>query len=69
MINNFKISFQTAAENLAAGQRTPKEVVNAWMNSPGHRANILKKEVSEIGVGYVNGGKYGHYWTQMFISR
>jgi uncharacterized YkwD family protein/spore coat assembly protein SafA len=69
MINNFKISFRTAAENLAAGQRTPKEVVNAWMNSPGHRANILKKEVSEIGVGYVNGGEYGHYWTQMFISR
>ncbi|WP_435367750.1 CAP domain-containing protein [Metabacillus litoralis] len=69
MINNFKIPFRTAAENLAAGQRTPKEVVNAWMNSQGHRANILKKEVSEIGVGYVNGGEYGHYWTQMFISR
>ena len=69
MINNFKIPFRTSAENLAAGQRTPKEVVNAWMNSQGHRANILKKEVSEIGVGYVNGGEYGHYWTQMFISR
>jgi uncharacterized YkwD family protein/spore coat assembly protein SafA len=69
MMKNFGISYRTAAENIAAGQRTPDEVVRAWMNSPGHRANILKRDVTEIGVGYVQGGSYGHYWTQMFIGR
>jgi uncharacterized YkwD family protein/spore coat assembly protein SafA len=69
MMKNFGISYRTAAENIAAGQRSPSEVVNAWMNSPGHRANILKRDVTEIGVGYVKGGTYGHYWTQMFIGR
>lgn len=69
MMKNFGISYRTAAENIAAGQRTPDEVVKAWMNSPGHRANILKRDVTEIGVGYAKGGSYGHYWTQMFIGR
>jgi uncharacterized YkwD family protein/spore coat assembly protein SafA len=69
MMKNFGISYRTAAENIAAGQRTPQEVVNAWMNSPGHRANILKRDVTHIGVGYARGGSYGHYWTQMFIGK
>ncbi|MGM0873531.1 MAG: SafA/ExsA family spore coat assembly protein [Bacillota bacterium] len=69
MMKNYGISYRTAAENIAAGQRTSDEVVKAWMNSPGHRANILKRDVTEIGVGYAQGGSYGHYWTQMFIGR
>jgi uncharacterized YkwD family protein/spore coat assembly protein SafA len=69
MMKNFGIQYRTAGENIAAGQRTPQEVVNAWMNSPGHRANILNKSFTHIGVGYAKGGSYGHYWTQMFIGK
>jgi uncharacterized YkwD family protein/spore coat assembly protein SafA len=69
MMKNFGISYRSAGENIAAGQRTPQEVVNAWMNSPGHRANILNKGFTHIGVGYAKGGSYGHYWTQMFIGK
>jgi uncharacterized YkwD family protein/spore coat assembly protein SafA len=69
MMGNFGIQYRTAGENIAAGQRTPQEVVNAWMNSPGHRANILNKNFTHIGVGYAKGGSYGHYWTQMFIGK
>jgi len=60
------ISYRSAAENIAAGQRTPQEVVNAWMNSAGHRANILNSSVTEMGVGIYSGGSYGVYWTQLF---
>lgn len=66
MIKNFGISFRSAAENIAKGQSTPQAVVNSWMNSSGHRANILNSSYTEIGVGYVESGKY---WTQMFIGR
>lgn len=69
MMRNFGISYRTAGENIAAGQKTPQEVMNAWMNSEGHRKNILSNQYTEIGVGYAKGGQYGHYWTQMFISR
>ncbi|MGD6782040.1 MULTISPECIES: SafA/ExsA family spore coat assembly protein [Bacillaceae] len=69
MIRNFGISYRSAGENIAAGQQTPQEVMNAWMNSEGHRKNILSSQYTEIGVGYAKGGQYGHYWTQMFISR
>ena len=65
MIRNFGISCRTAGENIAYGQRTPQAVVNAWMNSSGHRANILNASYTQIGVGYVANG---HYWTQMFIG-
>jgi len=58
--------FSAAAENIAAGQRTPSDVVTAWMNSEGHRANILNCTYTEIGVGYATGGSYGTYWTQDF---
>ena len=57
------ISFGHAAENIAAGQRTPEAVVNAWMNSTGHRANILNPNLTHIGVGFHN-----YYWTQVFAS-
>jgi uncharacterized YkwD family protein len=67
MLKSFGIQFSYAGENIAAGQRTPQEVVNSWMNSPGHRANILNRNYTKIGVGYASGGEYGTYWTQMFI--
>lgn len=69
MMKNFGISYRAAGENIAAGQKTPQEVMNAWMNSEGHRKNILSSQYTVIGVGYAKGGSYGHYWTQMFISK
>ena len=65
MIKNFGISFKTAGENIAYGYSTPEAVVNSWMNSEGHRKNILNPNYTQIGVGYVASG---HYWTQMFIG-
>ena len=65
MIRAFGLTYRTAGENIAYGQRTPQIVVNAWMNSSGHRANILNASYTQIGVGYVSSG---HYWTQMFIG-
>ncbi|WP_239329435.1 CAP domain-containing protein [Frankia sp. CiP3] len=58
--------FSIAAENIAAGQRTPAEVMTGWMNSAGHRENILNCSLKQIGVGYGVGGSYGMYWTQDF---
>lgn len=54
------------AENIAAGQTSAKDVMRAWMASPGHRANILNCTYRDIGVGYATGGSYGTYWTQTF---
>ncbi|WP_230204932.1 CAP domain-containing protein [Parafrankia elaeagni] len=59
-------SFSVAAENLAAGQRAPASVVADWMASPGHRANILNCELTQVGVGRASGGDYGTYWVQDF---
>lgn len=59
------ISFRGAGENIAWGQRTPEAVVNAWMNSEGHRANILNKNFTSIGVGYYLNGSTP-YWAQLF---
>jgi uncharacterized protein YkwD len=56
----------TIGENIACGQRSPAEVVRGWMNSPGHRANILKPDFTHIGIGLAGGGKAGTYWTQLF---
>ena len=66
MMDQFGISYRAAAENIAMGQRTPEEVVNAWMNSDGHRKNILSSSYTHIGIGYVENG---NYWTQMFIGK
>lgn len=60
------ISYKAAGENIAKGQRTPEEVVTAWMNSAGHRANILDEKFTHIGVGFV---KDGSIWTQQFIKK
>jgi uncharacterized protein YkwD len=67
MIRNFGLSYSAAGENIAAGQQTAAAVVQAWMNSQGHRENILNSSYTQIGVGYASGGSMGHYWTQMFI--
>ncbi|MEH6852921.1 CAP domain-containing protein [Bacillus pseudomycoides] len=66
MMKQFGISYRSAGENIAQGQRSPEEVVQAWMNSAGHRANILNNGYTHIGVGYVESG---NYWTQEFISK
>lgn len=65
-MKKFGITYKSAGENIAQGQRSPQEVVTAWMNSEGHRANILNKSYTHIGVGYV---KSGNYWTQQFIGK
>lgn len=65
MMRSFGLTYRSAGENIAYGQRTPAAVVNAWMNSSGHRANILSKSYTQIGVGYC---AEGNYWTQMFIG-
>ena len=66
MMKSFGITYRSAGENIARGQASPQAVVNAWMNSSGHRANILNASFTQIGVGYVADGKY---WTQMFIGK
>lgn len=65
MIRSFGLTYRSAGENIAYGQRTPAAVVDAWMNSSGHRANILNPAFTQIGVGYCASG---NYWTQMFIG-
>ncbi len=69
MMQNFGIDYKTAAENIAAGQDSPEEVVRKWMQSAGHRKNILNKSVTHIGIGVAEGGEMGIYWTQMFIQK
>jgi uncharacterized YkwD family protein len=65
MLSAFGISYRTAGENIAMGYSTPEAVMNGWMNSAGHRANILNANYTQIGVGYVADG---NYWTQEFIG-
>lgn len=68
MMESFGIKYSSAGENIAMGQRTPQEVMNAWMNSPGHRANILSPSYTQIGVGFAKNQSGKAYWTQMFIK-
>jgi len=58
-----KISYRTAGENIAQGQRSPEKVMQDWMNSEGHRKNILNPGYTSIGTAYYNG-----YWVQLFIG-
>ena len=67
MMENFGLRFTAAGENIAYGQRTPAEVMRDWMNSPGHRSNIMSGSFSEIGVGLAKNKNGVCYWTQMFI--
>ncbi|MBS2968626.1 hypothetical protein J9317_07635 [Metabacillus sp. KIGAM252] len=66
MMKKFGIEYQTAGENIAMGQKSPEEVVQAWMDSEGHRKNIMNPEFTHIGVGHV---EEGNYWTQQFIGK
>ncbi len=68
MMRQFGVSYKTAGENIAKGQRSPAAVMDGWMNSPGHRANILNSSYTEIGVGYVTDSNGNTYWVQMFIK-
>ncbi|MFS0727148.1 CAP domain-containing protein [Paenibacillus sp. 1P07SE] len=63
MMRSYGISYSYAGENIASGQRTPQEVVTAWMNSPGHKANILGANFTKIGVGF-----YNNQWVQHFTG-
>jgi uncharacterized YkwD family protein len=63
MMRKYGIPFRTAGENIAMGQRSPQEVMNQWMNSKGHRANILNPNFTKIGVAHYNG-----YWVQEFTG-
>ncbi|MGN1032398.1 MAG: CAP domain-containing protein, partial [Intestinibacter sp.] len=69
MMKSFGISYKAAGENIAKGQKTPSDVMNAWMNSSGHRANILSSNFTELGVGIAKDSKGTIYWTQMFIGK
>lgn len=66
MMRAYGIDYRTAGENIAKGQNSPEEVVNAWMNSQGHRENILSSDFTHIGIGYV---EQGNIWTQQFIGK
>ncbi|MFL0584026.1 CAP domain-containing protein [Solibacillus silvestris] len=66
MMKQFGISYKAAGENIAKGQKSAAQVMDGWMNSSGHRANIMDAKFTHIGVGYV---KDGNYWTQMFIKK
>ncbi len=65
MLKKYGISYRAAAENIAQGYTSPEAVVKGWMNSSGHRANILSSKYTKIGIGYEASG---NYWTQMFIG-
>ena len=68
MLKSFKISYKSAGENIA-GNNNNSAAVTAWMNSPGHKANILNNSFNYTGVGVVNGSKYGKIYVQMFIGK
>lgn len=68
MLEDFGLKFSAAAENIAKGQRTAQEVVTTWLNSPGHRANILNKSFTEIGVGAAKDANGTITWTQLFLK-
>ena len=68
MLQDFGVHYQAAGENIAAGQQTPEQVMESWMNSSGHRANILNTNFDTLGVGIYQGGSYGIYWTQLFTG-
>ncbi len=60
------VSFRGSGENIAWGQKTPEQVMNGWMNSDGHRANILNKNFKNIGVGYYQDENGVNHWVQLF---
>jgi len=67
MMTKAGFNYSAAGENIAWGQRTPEHVMNSWMNSPGHRANILSDHFEQIGIGYAQDGS-SRLWTQQFYT-
>ena len=68
MMNQYGFSYRTAGENIAKGQKTASSVMSAWMNSQGHRANILGSGYTKLGVGYAVDSGGTAYWVQMFAG-
>lgn len=68
MMRSFGVDYKSAGENIAAGQRSASEVMQSWMNSSGHRANILSPNYTKLGVGYYAGGSKSPYWVQEFTQ-
>jgi spore coat assembly protein SafA/uncharacterized protein, YkwD family len=68
MMESFGLRFSSAGENIAYGQTTPQAVMNDWMNSSGHRNNILSPSYTQIGVGLAKSSKGVCYWTQQFMK-
>ncbi|WP_245902241.1 CAP domain-containing protein [Gracilibacillus dipsosauri] len=66
LLEDSGVEYSEALENIAAGQQSPQQVVKGWLNSEGHRKNILDPNVTHIGIGY---DKDGNYWTQVFIKK
>lgn len=64
----FGVNFRSSGENIAYGQNSPESVMNGWMNSAGHRANILNSSFTSIGIGHYKGANGVDYWTQLFIN-
>lgn len=60
------VSYRGSGENIAYGQKTPEQVMEGWMNSDGHRANILNKNYKNIGVGYYQDERGVNHWVQLF---
>lgn len=69
MINKWGISWRANGENISKGQRTPQEVMNTWINSSGHRANILNPNFTHIGIGIAKNSSGQLVWVQQFIGR
>lgn len=71
IFDDHKIDYSECGENIAAGQRSPKEVVKAWMDSPPHRQNILDPDFTHTGIGHVLGShsEYPVYWVQIFWKK
>ncbi|MCH4240134.1 MAG: CAP domain-containing protein [Oscillospiraceae bacterium] len=68
MMKQFGISYRTAGENIAMGQTSPEQVMNGWMNSEGHRKNILNAAFTQIGIGIAQNANGQYIWTQQFIG-
>lgn len=69
VLNDYNIKYMAVGENIAGGQSNPEAVMYSWMNSPGHRSNILSESFGQIGIGFVKGkGAYGTYWVQIFTD-
>ncbi|MCX7658298.1 MAG: CAP domain-containing protein [Oscillospiraceae bacterium] len=68
VLSEFGVGYSASGENIAAGQKTPQAVMESWMNSSGHKANILNPDFTHIGIGYAEGGNYGTNWVQLFVK-